>query len=96
MINQTYAYDFSLNLAQDVLCMRDGTVVDYVDNIDDGDHDHEGNHIVIKHITAANPNFDAVHDKTPEVSTRSLTPSIITAGKTASSAPLVERYRRMA
>lgn len=60
VISQVFAYDFSLNLGQDVLCMRDGVVVDTMtlDSVDDGDHPDDGNHIVIKHTTAS-----ADHDK---------------------------------
>jgi murein DD-endopeptidase MepM/ murein hydrolase activator NlpD len=60
VISQVFSYDFSLNLGQDVLCMRDGVVVDTMtlDSVDDGDHPDDGNHIVIKHTTAS-----ADHDK---------------------------------
>jgi hypothetical protein len=57
-VPQNFAYDFSLNLGQEILCMRDGEVVSVVDNIDDGDHSQDGNHIVIRHTTA-----NASHDK---------------------------------
>jgi hypothetical protein len=56
--NQLFAYDFSLNLGQDVLCMRDGEVESVLDTTDDGDHGPDGNHIVIKHTTQ-----DPTHDK---------------------------------
>src|SRR5262245_41927760 len=59
VISQTFSYDFSLNLGQDILCMRDGVVVEFLDSVDDGEHPDTGNHIVIKHTT---PN--AEHDKT--------------------------------
>ncbi len=56
--NQVFAYDFSINYDQEVLCMRDGTVAEVVDNVDDGDHSIDGNHIIIKHTT-----MNATHDK---------------------------------
>ncbi len=53
VIGQVFSYDFSLNLAQDVLCMRDGEVFGTpLDSVDDGEHPGDGNHIVIKHTTA--------------------------------------------
>lgn len=59
VIGQVFSYDFSLNLGQDVLCMRDGVVFGTpLDSVDDGEHPDDGNHIVIKHTT---PNAD--HDK---------------------------------
>jgi hypothetical protein len=51
---QVFSYDFSLNLAQDVLCMREGEVVGTpLDTVDDGEHPDDGNHIIIKHTTAS-------------------------------------------
>lgn len=58
VINQTFAYDFSMNLGQDVLCMRDGVVVAVVDSVGDGEHPDDGNHIIVKHTTASTE-----HDK---------------------------------
>jgi hypothetical protein len=59
VISQVFSYDFSLNLTQDVLCMREGEVVGVpLDTVDDGEHPADGNHIIIKHTT---PNAD--HDK---------------------------------
>jgi murein DD-endopeptidase MepM/ murein hydrolase activator NlpD len=55
---QQFSFDFSLNLGQDVLCMRDGVVAETpLDSVDDGDHPDDGNHIVIKH-TASNADHD--------------------------------------
>jgi hypothetical protein len=59
IISQTFSYDFSLSIGQDILCMRAGEVVKILDTVDDGEHPSDGNHIVIKHTT---PNAD--HDKT--------------------------------
>jgi hypothetical protein len=59
VIGQIFSYDFSLNIGQDVLCMRDGVVFDVpLDSVDDGDNSGDGNHIIIKHTT---PSPD--HDK---------------------------------
>jgi len=55
--NQVFAYDFSINYDQEVLCMRDGQVFEVVDNVEDGDHSIDGNHIIIKHTTQ-NPDHD--------------------------------------
>jgi hypothetical protein len=58
VIGQVFSYDFSLNLGQDVLCMREGEVFGTpLDSVDDGEHPDDGNHIIIKHTT---PNAD--HD----------------------------------
>jgi murein DD-endopeptidase MepM/ murein hydrolase activator NlpD len=52
--NQVFSYDFSLNLGQDVLCMRDGTVAGVpLDSVDDGDHPSDGNHLIVKHVPDA-------------------------------------------
>jgi hypothetical protein len=52
VIGQVFSYDFSLNLGQDVLCMRDGEVFGVpLDSVDDGEHPDDGNHIIIKHTT---------------------------------------------
>jgi hypothetical protein len=51
VIGQTFSYDFSMAIGQDVLCMRDGVVVKIKDDTDDGDHDQDGNHIVVRHTT---------------------------------------------
>lgn len=61
---QTYAFDFSLKLGQDVLCMRDGTVVFVREDIADGERPNDNaNQVIVRHITAANPNPNADHDK---------------------------------
>ncbi len=52
--NQDFAYDFSLNLGTEILCMRDGTVVAILDTVDDGDHSTDGNHVIVKHTTLNN------------------------------------------
>lgn len=59
VIGQVFSYDFSLNLGQDVLCMRDGTVSEApLDSVDDGDHPADGNHLVIKHTPNALDDLD--------------------------------------
>jgi hypothetical protein len=56
--SQIFSYDFSLNLGQDVLCMRDGVIVEVKDSVTDDDHSEDGNHLIVKHTTA-----NADHDK---------------------------------
>jgi murein DD-endopeptidase MepM/ murein hydrolase activator NlpD len=59
VIGQVFSYDFSLNLGQDVLCMRDGEVFGTpLDSVDDGEHPDDGNHIIIKHTTASPHDLD--------------------------------------
>jgi hypothetical protein len=49
---QTYAYDFSLELGQDVLCMRDGVVHDIRDGIPDGTRPNDqANFVEVRHTT---------------------------------------------